>query len=33
MQLINAAAKSEQLFSSSIYVTVTLYKNPWKYHL
>lgn len=33
MQVGNGCAKSEQLLSSSIYVTVTLNKNLPKYHL
>lgn len=33
MQLSNAAAKPEHLFSLSIYATVILYKNSWKYDL
>lgn len=33
MEVDNGSAKSEQLVSSSIYATVTLNKNPQKYHL
>lgn len=32
MQRSNSSAKYEQLLSLSIYVTVTLNKNPQKYH-